>query len=497
MTQAPTYQELAEKNDHLESLVRHLQEQLEWLKKQVFGSKSERLIDNTNQLEFPGLDLPKKELSQQTVKEHTRKKREPTGENTLTYPEDLPVEKIVLDLPEKQKICPHTQEPLKHIGNTITRKLAFKPGNYFIKEYIRPKYISNNHPELGVQTAQLPEGIFLKSKADESLLGQIVTMKFADHLPLYRIQEILKRDHIHLSRELLSSWVLRIGENLSLLYDIMKQLLQGNTLFVDETPVQLLVKGKGKTHQAYMWVYCGGSGSDPPYRLFQFCLTRQHHHPIEQLQNYQGVLHSDSYGAYQTLAQKKEVTWVLCMAHIRRYFYEARSGDQKFRDYVLRKIRYLYMFEKVAKKRSSEERIKIRLEKEKPILDELIEKVKEKIIKGKHLPKSNYRKALEYFCRLSPYLQNYLHHPEAHVDNNTAEQVIRPLAIGRKNWLFVGSEDGGKATATLLSLVQTCRNLSVNPRDYLDDILRRIMDHPVSRLEELLPDEWAKRKNSL
>jgi hypothetical protein len=184
------------------------------------------------------------------------------------------------------------------------------------------------------------------------------------------------------------------------------------------------------------------------------------------------------------------------MAHVRRRFFEAEGGDPPFREWVLRKIRYLFMLERVAWARSAEERLRIRQEKEVPILDELIDRVKKRLMDGKLLPKSKFREALGYFCSLTPYLKNYTRHPYARLDNNVAERAIRPLAIGRKNWLFFGSPDGGEAGAILLSLVQTCRGLQINPRIYLEDIFRRLMEHPANRLDELLPDRWLAARQS-
>ena len=162
---------------------------------------------------------------------------------------------------------------------------------------------------------------------------------------------------------------------------------------------------------------------------------------------------------------------------------------------VLEKIKDLFLLERQAWKSSPEERLQIRLEKEVPIIDELIDKVKERFLKGDLLPKSKLREALGYFVGLIPYLKNYTAHPEARLDNNVAERAIRPLAVGRKNWLFVGSEGGAEAAATFFSLIQTCRSLSINPRDYLEDVMRRLLDHPANRLSELLPDNWAKSQN--
>jgi hypothetical protein len=202
------------------------------------------------------------------------------------------------------------------------------------------------------------------------------------------------------------------------------------------------------------------------------------------------VLHSDKFAAYQKLAEQKIITWIPCFAHIRRKFFEAEAGDQVFREWVLRKIKYLFMLERIAWTRLPDERLKIRQEKEAPIIDELIDKVKLKLLDGKILPKSKQRVAIGYFCGLIPYLKNYTKYPFARLDNNVAERAVRPLTIGRKNWLFFGSPDGGEAGAVLLSLVQTCRGLGINPREYLEDIFRKFMGYNAQKLHELLPDQW-------
>jgi transposase len=494
-----TMENVLKENASLKALVADLQEQLSWFKKQVFGAKSEKLVDDeSDQLKFPGMEILKPEEQERVeIKGHIRKKRA-QEKSKIEFPDDLPKKQIFLDLPEDQKVCPLTGEPLKKIGEEISQKLAYNPGAYFIKEYIRPKYASPSRPEIGVMVKEMPGSIFSKGRVDESLLSHIITMKFADHLPLYRIQEILERDQVKISRQLLSHWVLTIGENLIPLYDLMeKRILENNSIFVDETPINVLVKGKKKAHEGYMWVYKGGGGLDPPYTLYDFRMNRNHSNAIDKLKNYKGLLHSDQYGAYETLSKIESIIWQPCMAHVRRYFIEAQTGDQEFKKWVLRQIRYLYMFERVTKTRSSEERLRIRQEKEKPILENLIKEVKSKLIEGKSLPKSKYTKALKYFAGVADHIGNYLNHPEAHIDNNVAERAIRPLTIGRKNWLFVGSEKGGKAAATLLSLIQTCRHLKINPREYMEDIMRRIMDHPFNKLDELLPDKWAEEHQKI
>ena len=269
------------------------------------------------------------------------------------------------------------------------------------------------------------------------------------------------REGVGISRKLLSQWVVRCGLALKPLYEAMIECISKN-VFIDETPVKLQAKEKCKT--AYMWVIVGGQHSNPPYRAYNFRTNRCHINALHMLQKYQGIVHSDKYDAYLKVAKMENITWCPCWAHIRRKFFEAEAGDLLFRDWVLRKIRYLFLLEKVAWARSPEERVRIRKEKEGPLIDEITEKIKGQLSNRKIVPKSKLRIALGYFCRLIPYLKNYTEHPFARIDNNVAERAIRPLAIGRKNWLFFGSEEGGQAGGILLSLVQTCRGLGINLR---------------------------------
>lgn len=494
---------LKNENELLKKEINYLNEQIAWFKRQIFGQRSEKLVSTKRDvhLEFDGFDNLKNSEQEetQTIPEHKRKKVQRKGGEKLTFPDDLPVEEHHIDISEEEKKCPETGLPLIKIGEEITNKLAHKPGSYFIKRIIRPKYaFPKKASEEGIRTAELPDSLLPRCCADESFLAEVLTKKFADHLPLYRISEILGREGIYISRQLLSQWVVRIGTALKPLHEVMvKKILKSGNVFADEVPLDLLVKGNGKVHQAYMWTIVGGNSSDPPYRAYNFRLNRKHENIYELLKGYRGVLHSDKYGAYEVLAARKQITWCPCWSHIRRKFEEAESGDLKFREWVLEKIQELFMLEREAWKASEEEKLKVRQEQEVPIIDELIAAVKAKLIAGKVLPKSKFRTALGYFIGLIPYLKNYTEHPYARLDNNVAERAIRPLVIGRKNWLFVGSPKGGEAMAIILSLVQTCRALKVNPREYLEDVFRRIMSHNYQKLDELLPDKWiASRKEA-
>lgn len=486
-----------EKIIQLDQKVHYLEEQLAWFKRQIFGKRSERVVSNLNsqQLLLEGFESPShKEEEKKEVATHTRKKPNRNGQDKITLPDDLPVETTVLDIPDEEKVCQETGTSLVQIGVEISHKLAHKPGSFYIKEIVRPKYAHPLKEENGILTASLPDTLLPKCRADESLLSEIITKKFADHLPLYRIAEILKREGIMISRKLLSQWVVRSAMALKPLYDeMLNKILSSRNIFIDESPVRLWEPEKCK--QAYMWVVVGGCEANPAYRVYEFKQDRCHHNVLDILKDYRGGMHSDKYGAYQKLAEQNIITWFPCFSHIRRKFFEAESGDPALRKWVLRKLRHLFMFERIAWSRSAEERLKIRQEKEIPIIDELIDKIKSRLLDGKILPKSKLKEAMGYFCGLIPYLKNYTKDAFARLDNNVAERAIRPLAIGRKNWLFFGSAEGGEAGAILFSLVQTCRGLGINPREYLEDVMRRIMGHNSQKLYELLPDEWLKSRN--
>ena len=447
---------------------------------------------------LPGLEnafsnLP--EPKTQHITAHTRKIPSRNGQNAVTLPPDIPVERHVIDLPENEKVCPETGLPLVKIGEEVTQKLALRPGSYYVKETVRVKYALPQGSSGGIRIPPLPESLLDRCMADESFLAHILTLKFADHLPLYRISEGLTREKILIPRQVLCNWVMRSGYALKPLVDEMeRQIFKSEAVFIDETPLKMLEGGEGKTKQVYMWVLAGGRGPSPPYRLYAFRTDRCHHTAEDILKGYEGILHSDKYGAYEKIAKLGKVVWCPCWAHIRRKFFEAESGDPAFRDLVLSKIGELFSYEKAAWGESCEERLRIRKDREEPIIDELIHLVQGKLIGGEALPKLKFRGALEYFCGLIPYMKNYLSHPFAHLDNNSAERAVRPVAMGRKNWLFVGNERGGEVAAIILSLVQTCRALGVNPREYLEDVMRRLMSHPAQRVYELLPDQWMQTR---
>lgn len=491
-----TLEAVLETNKSLQKEIEHLKEQLAWFQRQVFGKLSEKIIDSPESqltlFDLPPNSQPKeKEVS---VPAHSRKFSKNTDSTKISFPANLPIERVFIDLNEDEKICHFTGKPLVKIGEEISQKLARKPSSFYIKEIIRPKYAAPKGAEEAIFVASLPESLLSRCKMDESFLADVIVKKFVDHLPLYRQSEILGRQNIQISRQVLSQWIIKCGFALKPLYERLKStILNSNNLFIDEVPVDMLDPGKGKVAQTYMWVIVGGKNKNPANRVYNFRQDRTHKNAVDLLKNCskETVVHSDKYGAYEALANQKRFNWCPCWSHIRRKFLDGIRGDPDFVSLVIRKIKYLFMFERVAWNRSEEERLQIRKKYEVPIIDELIVLVKNKIYQGTALSQSKFKEALGYFLGLVPYLKNYTTLAWARIDNNVAERAVRPLAIGRKNWLFLGSEEGGEAAAILLSLVQTCRALNINPYDYLEDIMRRILSYSFQKLDDLLPQNWA------
>ncbi len=474
---------------------RLLKEQLEWFKKQLFGKKSERFVSDGNELYLPGFGPPvvdelppeKKIL----IPAHEKRKAKSTPINTITFPEDLPVEKHVIDLTEEEKYDPLTGKSLICIGEDVSRKLAKKPASYFVKEFVRKKYVVEGRAEDGIKTGNLPDSIISRCAVDESVIADILVKKFCDHLPLYRQAEMMLRDQIRISRQTLSSYVMQVGKALTPLYNLLEQEIKDSgNIFVDETPIDVLAPGTGKTSQGYMIVMAGGKSLNPALRVYKFFTSRKHEGFERLFQGYQGVFHSDKYGAYEKEAKKPDKIWCPCYAHIRRKYVEA-EGEPQFQTEVLLHMQKLFEIEEKVKDLSPEERIRIRKEESEPLIDLLIIKNKERLQKTL-LPKSKLAGAIGYFIGLIPYLKNYITNPYARLDNNVAERALKLVVIGRKNWMFVGSEGGGEVSAIIYSLAQTCRALDINPYDYFDDVLRKIQGHPYSKLNELLPHNWKK-----
>jgi len=482
------------------SMVEDQKNQLEWLRRQVFGQKSERLVDLPgNTPEIPDFEMPEPdEPKPQTVEipKHTRRKKG-KGNYTLEIPDGLERVEVPVDVPKAERTLPDGAELVK-IGEDRSEKLAFRPGEYYVKIFVRPKYADPNDPKLGVIQETMPPAIIEGSKFDTSMMAHIIEEKFAYHMPLYRIEEKLRGRDIRVTRQFLSQIIKACGQKVVPLFNLMiERALSQGVIFTDDTPIKLQRKGKCK--EARMWVYIGGLPNAPPYHIYQFTTDRSARHPMEFLKSFKGVLHADAFTAYEKLGkdENNEIAWAACWAHARRKFENALSGtDSDTALWVMRQMRYLFLFERIAWKHKPDERLRIRREHELPVVDKIFSRFRDEIKRSDLLPASKLANAIGYMqCRRQNF-RNYLDNPNLRMDNNIAERGLRKLTIGRKNWMFVGSEKAGESMAALLSLVQTCRAMDIKPQEYLEDLFNRLLDHPARRLEELLPDHWKRLRQS-
>jgi transposase len=334
----------------------------------------------------------------------------------------------------------------------------------------------------------MPDHPIEKCKADIGLLSYIIVSKFADHLPLYRQDGIFEREGVDIPRATQTNWVLQTYDAIRPLGDALKRVvLESDVIFTDDSIIPLQVKGNGKVKKARLWAYVRG-GNDPPLTVYDFSHDRSKKRPLDFLDGFSGYVHADAYSGYDELFRKENIIEVGCWVHARRKFDEATSSRPKEATEIMARIAKLYKVEAECRDLNDIERCRCREQWSRPVLNGIFERLED--LKGETLPSEPLRKAVDYALNQRQALYRYLEDGRLRPDNNLAENAIRPLALGRKNWLFAASDRGARSTALYLGLIQSCKACSVNPWEYFNDMLRRIMSHPATRLRELLPDQW-------
>jgi len=347
--------------------------------------------------------------------------------------------------------------------------------------------------EQGVVCAPVPVRIIEKGLASDRVVIDTVVSKYADHVPIYRQSAILEREKgIELSRGTLDSWVMRVGELLRPISAAMGQeLLSGSYIQADETTVGVQMHdGRGKNHQAYLWQYSRPGGAV----VFDFRMGREREGPKRFLANFEGILQSDGYGAYDHIGGK-HLVHAACWAHARRKFFEAVKLNPEDQTSIgmVAQLDELFAIDAQARLEglSQMDRHAWRLDKSKPLLEQL--KVEIQMARAGALPKSALAKACDYTLTLWSRLSRFLEYPEVELSNNLAENAMRPVALGRKNWIHLGSKEAGPRVAAIISIVETCRRLNLRVRDYLASVLPGLADFPINRVAELTPTAWAAR----
>jgi transposase len=401
-------------------------------------------------------------------------------------PRHLKRERIVHDLAEEEKHCGTCQQDLRPIGEESSERYEYIPASLMVVEEVCLKYAC----ACTVRTATKPPQPIEKSTAGASLLAQVIVAKTADHLPLHRQEKIFQRHGVDISRKTMCGWLAQCADLLKPLYASAKEVLfQSKVIGTDDTSVKVLDEKLPFARTGRIWPYYGDK--DHPVILYDYTATRERAGPEEFLKGYRGHLQADAYGGYDAFFKDpaRGLIEVGCWAHARRYFHKALESDQARMGPALLLIAQLYRVEKQARPLPSADRLRLRQLQSRPILDKLHDYLWE--IQAEVLPKSPEGRAVRYTLNNWTALTRYAEDGDLEIDNNATERAIRGVAVGRNNWVFFGSDHGGHTAAVLRSFVATCQRVGVDPFTWLKDVLSRIAAHPITRLAELLPHNWA------
>lgn len=459
-----------------------LQHELAQLKRILFGSKSERHIPaDPNQptlFDLPAIEEP--EAVKQQISYIRDKKQKKSKAVRLELPAHLERKTEVIE-PE------NLPENAHKISEKVTEILEYIPGTLHVRRIVRPYYVGESNDEkTEIIIADLPSRALPKSNAGEGLLAYLIISKYVDHLPFYRQVQMLKRQDVQIAESTINGWFNASVQLLEPLYEALKtKVLDTDYLMADETPIPVQTKDKpGATHKGYHWVYY-----NPLTRkiLFDYQKSRGREGPDLLLKDYSGYLQTDGYSAYNNLSNKSKIKQLACWAHARRYFKKALDNDNERSEHALKLIKELYAIERQAKEQNLEaDQIRsLRQKMSKPLLDEMYTWLKKQLIEV--LPQSAIGKAIAYTLKLWPRLIIYIEDGRLNIDNNLTENSIRPVALGRKNYMFAGSHDAAQRAAMMYSFLATCKINGVEPFSWLKETLTKIADHPANKLYELLP----------
>jgi transposase len=485
---------LLEDRDRQEQRLRQLQHWLEQLLRARYGPRREQVDENqlflfaAEVLARGGKTLPALEEGEAPASKSKSESRRP-GHGRGALPKSLKRQRVVYDLAEDRRQCAACQEVLKRIREEVSERLEYVPASLVVIEEACQKYACPKG--CTVVTAEKPEVPIEKGTPGPGLLAHVAVSKYADHLPLNRQEEIFRRHGVELARQTMCDWMRCCAELVYPLYGLMKkQVLGSKAVQTDDTPVPVLDPDLPRTRTGRIWTYVGDDAH--PYTVHDYTPNRSRDGPEAFLEDFRGFLQADAYSGHDHFYEdpQRGIVEVACWAHSRRKFYEAQSSDLMRSTVMLAYIRLLYDVEREAREQQLKggARRALRQEKSKPILDDIrayLEREQPQV-----LPKSSEGQAIAYTLSNWAALIRYCEDGDLEIDNNGAERSLRGVAVGRKNWMFFGSDNGGRTAAVLTSFIATCKRLGVDPFAYLRDIFERISGHPNSRLAELLPDQW-------
>jgi transposase len=463
--------------------VEQLQHQLHGANRHRFGSKSESM----DQLQ---LFAENEEIAQAATEAKQLPPAEPVEPRGKPKRKPLPdhLDRIEQVLSTGED-CPECGGDLSKLGEDITEELEYIPGRFVVNKIIRPRMACRRCE--AISQAPLPSRPIERGRPSPGLLAHVLVSKYADHLPLYRQSQIYAREGVDLDRSTMADWVGKSTALLEPLADaIAKRVKDGAALFADDTPLKVLAPGNKKTKTARIWAYVRDerpwSGKSPPCSWYQFTVDRKGEHPVKHLSGYQGWVHADGYAGFNGVFGEGKASEVACMAHIRRKFVDVFTAQSSaIAEEAIKRIAQLYGVENQARGLSPEGRAALRQENAKPTFDGLEDWLHAQL--PKISGKSPLAKAIRYALNRMPKTRPYLDNGFLELDNNTVERAMKPVAIGRKNWMFAGSQRGGNSMAIAFTLTETAKLNKVNPKAWLTWVLERVADHKINKLEELMP----------
>lgn len=476
-----------------------LQRRIELLLHRIYGRRSERFDPNQPLLfpdlnQAPDLPSPAAAASPADTEPQASKKKNRHKHGRKQLPKNLEHKEEHHRLTAAELACPACGTQREEIGTETTPQLDYKPASIFIRDHIEHKYAcpccsKKGQPQF-VAASKPPQPLG-KGSPGAGVLAFILVTKYYDHMPLYRQEPMFERQGFNLSRSTACDWMAGCARCLEPLYELMKfEVLQSAVLWTDDTPVKLQGGDPEETKQSRLWAYLGDARH--PYNVFDFTLNRRRDGPQKFLENYRGYLHADAFSGYDALyfpvveTGQARIIEVACNAHARRKFYEARASDELRSHQALAYYHQLYDIERHAKDKPEDVRLHMRQDLAVPILNTFhawLEAQDREL-----LPKSPMKEAFTYALNQWQALCRYTEAGFLTIDNNVAEREMKQIAIGRKNWLFFGSPQGGNTAAILYTFTSTCRRLAIEPWAYLQDVLTRLPTLPKERLADLLPD---------
>jgi transposase len=471
----------ADRNAH-KLLYERLKLQLAKLRRMQFGTSSEKLAREVEQLELALEEVEAEAAAARTARATPAATGKPFRQ---PLPGHLPRKEV---LHEPACVCPDCGGAMRRIGEDITEQLDYVPASFRVIRHVRPKLGCRVCDRI-VQ-APLPSMPIERGRPGAGLLAHVLVAKYADHLPLYRQSEIYAREGVDLARSTMADWVGRSAALLEPLVDALADhVMSGSTIHADDTPVPVLAPGTGRTRTGRLWVYVrderGHSGDAPPAVLFRYAPDRKGERPVRHLSGFVGHVHADGYAGFNKVYGNK-VTEVACMAHVRRKFFDihAAKGSPLARE-ALDRIAELYAIEDEIRGAPPDHRRSERQARAGPHLKGLRAWLEATLPKLSR--KSDLAVATRYALSRWRALERYVDDGHLEIDNNAAERALRGVALGRKNWLFAGSDNGGERAAAIYSLIETAKLSGVDPEAWLRDTIARIADHPARRIDDLLP----------